>query len=245
MTPTLGETIEAIRAVGQLDGAQEEALARLAAGGPEPRALLGELAKLGWITAYQAELVGAGRGRELLMEPYLLLRPLGRGGMGQVYQAKVTRVTQFGAFVELEPGVEALAHVSTFPPTGRPGGWQGTVTVGEPAAFEILSIDPAQKRIGVAPVADGTSRAASAVQATGQIVPGARLIGKVEKHEPFGVFVFLAPGRSGLMPMSETGTSIIGRIIAFQSCKNTRTTIPTRMTASRSVLNTSEIDSRM
>jgi ribosomal protein S1 len=27
----------------------------------------------------------------------------------------------------------------------------------------------------------------------------------VEKHEPFGVFVFLAPGRSGLMPMSETG----------------------------------------
>jgi ribosomal protein S1 len=36
-------------------------------------------------------------------------------------------------------------------------------------------------------------------------VPGARLTGKVERHEKFGVFVFLAPGRTGLMPLSETG----------------------------------------
>jgi ribosomal protein S1 len=36
-------------------------------------------------------------------------------------------------------------------------------------------------------------------------VPGARLTGKVERHEKFGVFVFLGPGRTGLMPLSETG----------------------------------------
>jgi small subunit ribosomal protein S1 len=36
-------------------------------------------------------------------------------------------------------------------------------------------------------------------------VPGARLTGKVERHEKFGVFVFLAPGRTGLVPFSETG----------------------------------------
>ena len=36
-------------------------------------------------------------------------------------------------------------------------------------------------------------------------MPGARLTGKVERHERFGVFVFLAPGRTGLIPMSETG----------------------------------------
>ncbi|HVG85986.1 MAG TPA: S1 RNA-binding domain-containing protein [Vicinamibacterales bacterium] len=41
--------------------------------------------------------------------------------------------------------------------------------------------------------------------AAGAIAPGARLMGKVERHERFGVFVFLAPGRTGLMPMSETG----------------------------------------
>ena len=37
-------------------------------------------------------------------------------------------------------------------------------------------------------------------------MPGrARSKGKVERHEKFGVFVFLAPGRTGLIPMSETG----------------------------------------
>ena len=38
-------------------------------------------------------------------------------------------------------------------------------------------------------------------------MPGARLTGKVERHEQFGVFVFLAPGRTGLIPMSETGVA--------------------------------------
>ncbi len=33
------------------------------------------------------------------------------------------------------------------------------------------------------------------------------MTGKVERHEKFGVFVFLAPGRSGLIPMSETGVA--------------------------------------
>jgi ribosomal protein S1 len=41
----------------------------------------------------------------------------------------------------------------------------------------------------------------------GEIVPGARLTGKVERHEKFGVFVFLAAGRTGLIPMSETGVA--------------------------------------
>ena len=47
------------------------------------------------------------------------------------------------------------------------------------------------------------------------------------------------------VPMSDTGTSIIGKIIAFQSCKKTRTTIPTSTTASIRVLKTSATDSRM
>ena len=47
------------------------------------------------------------------------------------------------------------------------------------------------------------------------------------------------------VPISETGTSIIGRIMARQSCRNTSTTMPTRITASRNVLKTSWTDSRM
>jgi small subunit ribosomal protein S1 len=125
--------------------------------------------------------------------------------VGQVRTGRVTRVAEFGAFVELEPGIDALAHVSTFPPTSRPGDWAQSVPVGATATFEILSIDLSQKRIGVALVEAGSSRAAGATASQGALAPGTIVTGKVERHERFGVFVFLSPGRTGLMPFSETG----------------------------------------
>jgi small subunit ribosomal protein S1 len=125
--------------------------------------------------------------------------------VGQVRTGRVTRAAKFGVFVELEPGIEGLAHASTFPPTGRPGGGAESVPVGTTAAFEILSIDFAQKRIGVAMVEEGSARAAGATAPEGELAPGTIVIGKVERHERFGVFVFLSPGRTGLMPLSETG----------------------------------------
>ncbi len=79
--------------------------------------------------------------------------------VGQVRPGRVTRLAEFGAFVELEPGIEGLAHVSTFAPTGRSGGWKTSVPVGTTGAFEILSIDPERKRIGVALAGEGSSRA--------------------------------------------------------------------------------------
>ena len=125
--------------------------------------------------------------------------------VGQVRSGRVTRLAAFGAFVELEPGIEGLAHASTFPPTGRADGWSRSVAPGMTGTFEILSIDPEKRRIGVALVEEGSSRAGDTAQKTSGIVPGARLTGKVERHEKFGVLVFLAPGRTGLMPLSETG----------------------------------------
>jgi small subunit ribosomal protein S1 len=125
--------------------------------------------------------------------------------VGQVRTGRVTRVAEFGAFVELEPGVEALAHASTFAPTGRPGGWAKSIPAGTTGAFEILSIDLAQKRIGVAMVEEGSSRAAGATAPEGALAAGSIVTGKVERHEKFGVFVFLSPGRTGLIPLAETG----------------------------------------
>ncbi len=124
--------------------------------------------------------------------------------VGQVREGRVTRLMHFGAFVEIAPGIEALAHVSTFPPTGASEGWKASVPPGTTGAFEILSVDAGRKRIGVALVEAGSSRAEGATART-EIVPGARLRGKVERHERFGVFVFLAPGRTGLVPLEETG----------------------------------------
>jgi small subunit ribosomal protein S1 len=146
--------------------------------------------------------------KQLSGDPWLVV--LETYTIGQVCEGRVTRVTDFGAFVELEPGVEALAHMSTFAPTGRAGGWSKSITPGMTGAFEVLSIDPEKKRIGVALIEDGSAKSSGAgespVAATRSgIVTGARLIGKVDRHETFGVFVFLAPGKTGLMPLSETG----------------------------------------
>jgi small subunit ribosomal protein S1 len=132
--------------------------------------------------------------------------------VGQVITGRVTRVAEFGAFVEIEPGVEALAHASTFPPTGRSEGWARAVPVGMVGTFEILNIDLEKKRIGVALLPDGSARAGGAASAQAAIYPGARITGKVERHEKFGVFVFLAPGRTGVMPLSETGVAREGDI---------------------------------
>ena len=76
---------------------------------------------------------------------------------GQVRRGRVTRLTDFGAFVELEPGIEGLAHASTFPSTGRSGEWAKSVSVGSTGAFKILSVDAALKRIGLAPADDEAS----------------------------------------------------------------------------------------
>jgi small subunit ribosomal protein S1 len=148
--------------------------------------------------------------KQLTEDPWSRVRE--RYQVGQVRTGRVTRIADFGAFVELEPGIEALAHASTFPPTGQ--SFSRQVAVGMTGSFEILNIDLEKKRIGVALLPEGSARANCAeapdtdhAGRRPEIVPGARLKGKVERHEKFGVFVFLVPGRTGLIPSSETGVA--------------------------------------
>jgi small subunit ribosomal protein S1 len=105
--------------------------------------------------------VDEGTGKISLGTKQLLDDPWSTAGtrfeVGQVRTGRVTRLAEFGAFVELEPGIEGLAHASTFAPSGSPRGWAKTVPPGTMATFEIVSIDVAQKRIGLAPV-DEASR---------------------------------------------------------------------------------------
>ena len=96
--------------------------------------------------------------KQLMADPWSTVEA--RYEVGQVLSGRVTRVAEFGAFVELEPGIEALAHASTFPPTGRRDGWTAQVPVGLTAPFEILSVERDKKRIGVALVPEGSTRAA-------------------------------------------------------------------------------------
>ena len=88
--------------------------------------------------------------------------------VGQVRPGRVTRLAEFGAFVELEPGVEGLAHASTFPPSSQRGSWRRAVQVGMTGAFQVLSVDPDKKRIGVTLVPEGTTSASLAAEAADQ-----------------------------------------------------------------------------
>src|SRR5690606_5887538 len=99
--------------------------------------------------------IALGR-RQLMDDPWVGV--LDRYEVGQVVVGRITRVAEFGAFVELEPGIEALAHVSTFPPTGgRAREWIRMVPEGTTAAFEVLSVDAEKKRIGVALAPEGVA----------------------------------------------------------------------------------------
>ncbi|MGE5815511.1 MAG: 30S ribosomal protein S1 [Acidobacteriota bacterium] len=95
--------------------------------------------------------------KQLTADPWSSVKE--RYEAGQVHTGRVTRITEFGAFVELEPGIEGLAHASTFAPTGRSREWSKQVSPGMSAEFEILEINADTKRIAVTLVPEGSSRA--------------------------------------------------------------------------------------
>ncbi len=107
-----------------------------------------------------------------------------RYAIGDVRTGRVTRLAEFGAFVELEPGLEALAHASTFPPTGRADGWTRIVAAGMTAEFEILSIDPEKKRIGVALVDPASGRSRPTQEAVAQAQEAEEMREYAERRGP-------------------------------------------------------------
>ncbi|MDE0830091.1 MAG: S1 RNA-binding domain-containing protein [Vicinamibacterales bacterium] len=136
--------------------------------------------------------------RQLQTDPWDAVGP--SYASGQRLTGTVTRVVEFGAFIELQPGIEALAHLSTFPPTGKRDAWKDAVSVGATVAVEILTVDLDKKRIGVAVIAKDAALVVV-------IEAGAQVTGTVDRHERYGVFVFLSPGRTGLMPNEESDTA--------------------------------------
>jgi small subunit ribosomal protein S1 len=100
--------------------------------------------------------------KQLLEDPWTTVAST--FAVGQVVPGRITRLAEFGAFVEIAPGVEALAHASTFPP-GQRGAWRRTVQAGQAGSFQVLAIEPDKKRIGVSLVPEGTTTASLAADA--------------------------------------------------------------------------------
>ncbi len=67
---------------------------------------------------------------------------------GQLYQGKVVRIAAFGAFVELEPGVDGLVHISQLA-AHRIGTPADVVSVGDTVTVKVLHVDPEHKKISL------------------------------------------------------------------------------------------------
>jgi small subunit ribosomal protein S1 len=120
----------------------------------------------------------------------------------QVVRGRLVRSTEFGIFVELLPGVDGLLHVSEIP-RHRQGALREAVAAGAEVSVMIVTIERDKRRIGLALAPED---AAAGDQLESAVVVGAVLVGTVERVEPFGVFVRLGPGQTGLVPNAELGT---------------------------------------
>ena len=121
----------------------------------------------------------------------------------------VTRCADFGAFVELEPGIEGLVHISELSHR-RVVKADDVVTPGEAVAVMIKSIDPEARRISLS-MKDAAGDPWVSIEESYK--EGESVTGRIEKKENFGFFVELEPGIVGLLPSSKIKASPMGQDI--------------------------------
>jgi small subunit ribosomal protein S1 len=120
----------------------------------------------------------------------------------QIVNGRVARVTDFGVFVELLPGVDGLLHLTEIP-RSRHAEMKQAAQNGAPLLVLVTNIDREKRRIGLALAPEGASHGE---HVESQIAVGAVVTGTVERIEPFGVFLRIGPGQVGLIPNAEMGT---------------------------------------
>ena len=119
---------------------------------------------------------------------------------GNRVQGRVRNLTDFGAFVELEPGVDGLLHISDMSWTRNVGHPSEILKKGQEIETQILNVDKENKRIslGLKQIQpDPWSTVAE------RYPMGARVTGKVVRLTDFGAFVELEPGVDGLLHVSQ------------------------------------------
>jgi small subunit ribosomal protein S1 len=119
---------------------------------------------------------------------------------GTKTKGKVVSLTNYGAFIELEPGVEGLVHVSEMSWTRRVRHPSKLVNVGDEVDVIVLDVNRAAKRISL-----GMKQVEPDPWATieERYRPGARVSGRVRNLTDFGAFIELEPGVDGLLHISD------------------------------------------
>ncbi len=120
--------------------------------------------------------------------------------VGQRISGSVTRLMDFGAFVELEPGIEGLIHVSEMSWVKKVHKPSDILKAGDTVEAVILSVSPAEKRISL-----GLKQAlGDPWKDVAQKYPaGSAIEGPVTRLMKFGAFVQMAEGVEGLVHISE------------------------------------------
>jgi small subunit ribosomal protein S1 len=117
---------------------------------------------------------------------------------GDVVRGKVTRCMNFGAFVEIAPGIEGMIHISEMSYTRRVHKTEDIVKPGDVVTVVVKAVDLEKKRISLSlRDAEGDPWA----EVLDRFPVGQRVEGVLEKKEKFGYFVRLAPGITGLVPL--------------------------------------------
>jgi len=119
---------------------------------------------------------------------------------GQRIRGTVTRVMEFGAFVELEPGIEGLIHVSEMSWAKKVRIASDIVKPGDEVDAVVLGVNAAERRISL-----GLKQALGDPwgDAEKRFPAGSTVDGTVTRMTPFGAFVQVAEGVEGLIHVSE------------------------------------------
>jgi small subunit ribosomal protein S1 len=120
---------------------------------------------------------------------------------GQVLQGVVARLTTFGAFVTIAPGVDGMVHVSDMSHK-RIGHPREILNVGDNVEVKVKEIDLERRRVGLSlkAMSEDPWAQAATTYSVGQTVSG-----KVVSIQDFGVFVEVESGITALLPASESG----------------------------------------
>jgi len=120
--------------------------------------------------------------------------------VGRRVNGKVVSVTDYGAFIELEKGVEGLIHVSEMSWTKRTVHPSKVVNVGDMVEVQVLGVDEGNRRISLG--LKQTEPNPWEVLAE-KYSPGAHVKGKVKSITDFGIFVEIDSGIDGLVHISD------------------------------------------
>jgi small subunit ribosomal protein S1 len=120
---------------------------------------------------------------------------------------KVSNVTDYGAFVEIEPGVEGLVHVSEMDWTNKNVNPSKVVQLGDDVEVMVLDVDAERRRIslGIKQCVSNPWEAFAAI-----FKKGDKVSGQIKSITDFGVFIGLDGGIDGLIHLSDISWSSTG-----------------------------------